>query len=119
MCIDQDDRFSDLEALKLCEAFYGELYEILGILGGKKDTNCLPITLRVQDYRNSLTYDHWHYFTSLPFNELSSEYVYVLLALPDKKRQFQAQQAKELSEAKSYETLPLRSNQKPVERTVR
>ncbi len=86
-CTGQDDGFSTLNALEVREDFYVDLYETLGGLGKQKSTNCLPITLRSQDYHNSVTYGNWAYFTKKPLSHSSSDYVHALLALPDKRRQ--------------------------------
>lgn len=111
LCTEQDDQFTTLEALELCQNFYAGLYDILSVLGDKRGTNCLPLKLHLKDYRNSLTYGNWVYFAKLPANDLSSDYVYALLALPDKKQLPQPQLAKEPSKGKNLEVLPPTCNQ--------
>lgn len=83
LCTDQDDNFTTLDAIELRENFYRELYKVLGVLGNRKSTNCLPMKLCSKDYHNSLLYGNWAYFTERKPEELLSDYVYVLLALPD------------------------------------
>lgn len=92
LCIEQANGFLSLDLLELCENFYRELYKILGVLGDGKSTNCLPMKLCSKDYRNTLIYGNWAYFTELKLEELFSDYVYVLLALPDRRSQSQVSQ---------------------------
>jgi hypothetical protein len=94
-CSDQMDSFATPEAIETCENFYGELYEILGDLGKKKNTNCLPILILAKNFHNSVTFGKWTYFAQEhPKSHKSSpDYVYALLALPDKKRQSEAIQS--------------------------
>lgn len=95
-CVEQDDESLSIELLELYENFYSELHKILGTLGDGKSTNCLPMKLSSKDYRNSLIYGDWPYFTKPKSEEILSDYVYVLLALPDYQRQVQAFQEKQI-----------------------
>ncbi|MBP9692330.1 MAG: hypothetical protein KBD90_03250 [Alphaproteobacteria bacterium] len=91
LCFCPDDREKvRVEAIELCENFYVELYEILGDLGEKKSTNCLPIALSLQDYHHSLVHGNWSYLKAEPDGE---DDVYGLLSLPDKRRQSQEPRA--------------------------
>lgn len=117
-CTSQDDRFSTLKALEVRENFYVDLYEILGGLGKQKRTNCLPITLRSEDYRNSVTYGNWAYFTKVPLSSSSSGYVHTLLSLPDKKRQSHLLKEKEQKEREDFETLFAYNSQNHADRPV-
>lgn len=100
LCTDQDDSFTTLDALEHCENFYVNLYKLLGILGEKKNTNCLPMKLHPKDYHNSLNYGRWSYFSKMPHRKSLSDFVYVLLALPEK-RQPQESQTQEQNEGAS------------------
>ncbi|MBY0500426.1 MAG: hypothetical protein K2P93_00285 [Alphaproteobacteria bacterium] len=115
LCIEQEDGSLSLELLELYENFYRELYKTLGILGNEKDTNCLPIKLRSKDYRNSLLYGNWAYFTELKPEELSSDYVYVLLALPGQLSQAQIPQEEEKGESKCLDTPNSVHTDRPVQ----
>lgn len=114
LSIEQDGGSLSLDHLELCENFYRELYKVLGVLGNGKDTNCLPMKLCSRDYRNSLLYGNWAYFTELKPEELSSDYVYVLLALPDYHNQPQASQ-EEHTDNKDVDESVLANTDRPVQ----
>lgn len=88
-CPDEKEKIA-IEDIDLCENFYSELYEVLGELGKKKNTNCLPIALSLKDYHHSLVHGNWSYLEAEPDG---SDDVYALLSLPDKRRQSQESRA--------------------------
>ncbi|MBY0501715.1 MAG: hypothetical protein K2P93_06920 [Alphaproteobacteria bacterium] len=114
LCIEQEDGSLSLGLLELCENFYRELYKVLDVLGVGKDTNCLPMKLCSKDYRNSLIYGNWAYFTELKPEELSSDYVYVLLALPDYHSRSQVSQ-EEHTDNKNVDASVLANTDRPVQ----
>lgn len=118
LCTDQDDNFTTLDAIELCENFYTSLYKILGTLGDKKSTNCLPMKLRSKDYCNSLNYGRWSYFTKLSDSKPLSDFVYVLLALPDKKIPQGQEQNEVESINEDLETRLSTNNQNHTDRPV-
>ena len=84
-CADQDERVLILETLKLCEDFYVSLHKILGELSQKKKVDYFALTLRSQDYQDTLTYGHWSYLLGVSPYDSSDYRFHGLLALSPKK----------------------------------
>lgn len=84
-CAGQDDRILILETFELCEDFYASLHKILKKLSQKKKTPYFALTLRTQDYQNSLTYGRWSYLLGVSPYDSSDYHFHGLLALSSKK----------------------------------
>lgn len=85
-CAGQDDRILILETFELCEDFYADLYKILVDLGQKKRENYFALTLRTQDYQNTLTYGRWSYLLGVSPYDSSDYHFHGLFALNPKKK---------------------------------